>query len=101
MGYDRPPPVIYVHAWPEAPYLVTVSAFSRRNTLVAFGPPLLSTLSLPALPKTVLCLAVFLSFPTLLSHFQLYPSFASDFVNKRNYLIAFLSCEFMYQPSHK
>ena len=89
MGYERPPPVIYVHAWPEAPYLVTVSAFSRRNPPVAFGPPLLSPLSLLALPKTVL------------SHFQLYTSLASDFVNKINYLIAFLSCEFMYQPIHE
>ena len=30
------PPVLYVHAWPEAPY------FIRRNLLVAFGLPLLS-----------------------------------------------------------
>ena len=40
------PPVLYVHvhipAWPETPYSITVSAFSRRNLLVAFGLPLLS-----------------------------------------------------------
>ena len=35
-------PFLYVHAWPEAPYFITVSAFSRRNLLVAFELPLLS-----------------------------------------------------------
>ena len=35
------PPVLYVHAWPEAPYSITVFAFSRRNLLVAFWLPLL------------------------------------------------------------
>ena len=38
------PPVLYVHFYiptcPEAPYSIIVSAFSRRNLLVAFGLPL-------------------------------------------------------------
>ena len=42
MGYDRPPPAFYIHVWPEAPYFITVSAFSRRNLFAAFGIPLLS-----------------------------------------------------------
>lgn len=38
------PPFLYIHAhaWPEAPYFITVSALSRRNLLAAFGLPLLS-----------------------------------------------------------
>ena len=42
MGYDRPTPCFYIHAWPEAPYFITVFAFSHRNLFVAFGIPLLS-----------------------------------------------------------
>ena len=63
------PPVLYVHvytrAWLEAPYYITVSAFSRRNLLVAFGLPLLS----PSL--SFYCLAselISLSWSLLLCH---------------------------------
>ena len=42
MGYDRPTPCFYIHAWPEAPYFIAGFAFSRRNLFVAFGIPLLS-----------------------------------------------------------
>ncbi len=42
MGYDRPTPGFYIHAWPKAPYFITCFAFSRRNLFVAFGIPLLS-----------------------------------------------------------
>ena len=59
------PPVLYVHvyipAWPEAPYSITVYAFSRRNLLVAFGFPLLS----PSL--SFYCLASKLIFPFLIT----------------------------------
>ncbi len=41
IGYDRHTPCFYIYAWPEAPYLITVFAFSRRNLFVAFGIPLL------------------------------------------------------------
>ena len=33
---------VYIPPWPEALYSITVSMFSRRNLLVAFGLPLLS-----------------------------------------------------------
>lgn len=40
MSYDRPTPFSsYMYmpmAWPEAPYFLGVSAFSRRNLLAAF-----------------------------------------------------------------
>ncbi len=42
MGYDRPTPCFYIHAWPEDPHFITGFAFSRRNLFVAFGIPLLS-----------------------------------------------------------
>ena len=36
------PPAFYIYVWPEAPYFITVSAFSRRNLFVTFGIPLLN-----------------------------------------------------------
>ena len=36
------PPAFYIHVWPEAPYFITVSAFSPLNLFVTFGVPLLS-----------------------------------------------------------
>lgn len=45
------PHVHYVHAWPEGPHLITLSAFSRRNLLAVFGFPLLS----PSLIVEVYC----------------------------------------------
>ena len=79
-------PVLYVHfyisARPDAPYFITVSAFSRRNLLAAFGLPLLS----PSL--SFYCLASKLIFPFLITPplpFQLPLPCSLSAANLRNF----------------
>ena len=79
-------PAFYIHVWPEAPYFITIFAFSRHTLFVTFGIPFLSSPNLSFTVQSVSWSS--LSWSLLFCHFSslsLASSLLSTSVSFRNF----------------